>query len=71
MSLFRLLRRTSRGRRLNIKRVILFPIIVFAAYIFVHRFMPVFMFFLFGCCIIGLVKIDSGDNPMRFTRMKT
>ena len=43
MSLFRLLRRTSGGRRLNIKRVILFPVIVYAAYVFVDSFMPVFM----------------------------
>ena len=30
-------------RRLNIKRVILFPIIVYAAYVFIDSFMPFFM----------------------------
>ena len=43
MSLLKLWRRASRGRRLNIKRVILFPIIVYAAYIFIDSFMPLFM----------------------------
>ena len=43
MPLLRLWRRTSRGRRLNIKRVILFPIIVYAAYVFIDSFMPLFM----------------------------
>ena len=43
MHLIRLWKRTSRGRRLNIKRVILFPIIVYAAYVFIDSFMPLFM----------------------------
>ena len=43
MPLLKLWKRTSRGRRLNIKRVILFPIIVYAAYIFIDSFMPLFM----------------------------
>ena len=43
MPLIRLWKRTSRGRRLNIKRVILFPVIVYAAYVFIDRFMPLFM----------------------------
>ena len=43
MPLFRLSRRTSRGRRLNIKRIILFPVIVYSAYTFIDSFMPVFM----------------------------
>ena len=43
MPLIRLWKRTSRGRRLNIKRVILFPVIVYAAYVFIDSFMPVFM----------------------------
>ena len=43
MPLLRLWRRTSRGRRLNIKRVILFPLIVYSLYIFIDSFMPVFM----------------------------
>ena len=30
-------------RRLNIKRVILFPIIVYGAYVFIDSFMPLFM----------------------------
>ena len=43
MPLLRLWRKTSRGRRLNLKRVILFPVIVYAAYIFIDSFMPFFM----------------------------
>ena len=40
MPFLTLWRRTSRGRRLNIKRVILFPLIVCAAYMFIDSFMP-------------------------------
>ena len=43
MPLLKLWRRTSRGRHLNLKRVILFPVIVYAAYIFIDSFMPLFM----------------------------
>ena len=43
MPLLRLWRRISRGRRLNIKRVIFFPLIVYAAYMFIDSFMPLFM----------------------------
>ena len=43
MPLLRLWRRTSRGRRLNIKRVIFFPLIVYAAYIFIDSYLPIFM----------------------------
>ena len=43
MPLLKLWRRTLRGRRLNVKRVILFSVIVYAAYIFIDSFMPIFM----------------------------
>ena len=43
MPLLKLWRITSRGRRLNLKRVILFPVIVYSAYIFIDSFMPLFM----------------------------
>ena len=43
MPLLRLWRRTSRGRRLNIKRVMLFPLIVYSAYLLLDSFMPLFM----------------------------
>jgi len=43
MPLLRLWKRTSRGRRLNIKRVILFPLIVYAAYMLIDSFMPLFV----------------------------
>ena len=43
MPLIRLWRRTSRGRRLNIKRIILFPVIIYAAYVFIDSFMPLLM----------------------------
>ena len=35
--------KASRGRRLNIKRVMLFPVIVYAAYVLMDSFMPLFM----------------------------
>ena len=44
MPLIRLWRRISRGRRLNIKRVILFPVIVYAAYVLIDSFIPLFIF---------------------------
>ena len=43
MPLLRLWKKRSRGRRLNIKRVILCPVIVYAAYILIDSFMPLFM----------------------------
>ena len=43
MPLLRLWKKRSRGRRLNIKRVILFPVILYAAYILIDSFMPLFM----------------------------
>ncbi len=43
MPLLRLWKKKSRGRRLNIKRVILFPVILYAAYILIDSFMPLFM----------------------------
>ena len=43
MPLLRLWRKISRDRLLNLKRVILFPVIVYSAYIFIDRFMPLFM----------------------------
>ena len=52
MPLIRLWERTSRGRRLNIKRVILFPVIVYAAYVLIDSFMPVFMV---GFCSLVVV----------------
>ena len=35
--------KASRSRRINMKRVIFFPVIVYAAYVFMDKFMPVFM----------------------------
>ena len=43
MPLLKLWNKASRGRRLNIKRVVLFPVIVYAAYILIDSFMPLFM----------------------------
>jgi hypothetical protein len=43
MSILKLWSKASRGRRLNIKRVILFPFIVYVAYILIDSFMPLFM----------------------------
>ena len=43
MPFIKLWKKASKGRRLNIKRVIFFPLIVYAAYVFVDSFMPVFM----------------------------
>ena len=36
-------KKLSRGRRLNIKRVIFFQLIVYAAYVFIVSFLPLFM----------------------------
>ncbi len=33
----------SRGRRLNLKRVIFFPLIVYAVYVLIDSFMPLLM----------------------------
>ncbi|WP_269625095.1 hypothetical protein [Prochlorococcus marinus] len=43
MPFIKLWRRTSRGRRLNIKRVMFFPLIVYSAYLLLDSFMPLFM----------------------------
>tara|TARA_Y100001968_G_scaffold285763_1_gene285974 strand:+ start:914 stop:1096 length:183 start_codon:yes stop_codon:yes gene_type:complete len=43
MFLLRLWTKASKGRRLNIKRVILFPLIVYAAYALIDSFMPLFI----------------------------
>ncbi len=44
MFLLKLWTKASRGRRLNIKRVILFPVIVYTAYVLIDSLMPLFMF---------------------------
>ena len=36
-------KKLSRGRRLNIKRVIFFPLIVYSTYLLLDSFMPLFM----------------------------
>ena len=36
-------KKLSRGRRLNIKRVIFFPLIVYAVYVFIDSFLPLFI----------------------------
>ena len=36
-------KKPSRGRRLNIKRVIFFPLIVYAVYLLLDSFMPLFI----------------------------
>ena len=36
-------KKLSSGRRLNLKRVIFFPLIVYTAYVFIDSFMPLFM----------------------------
>ena len=43
MLLLRLWKKKSKGRRLNIKRVVLFPIILYSAYMLIDSFMPLFM----------------------------
>ncbi len=43
MPILKLWKKTSRGRRLNIKRVTLFPVIIYTAYVFIDSFMPVFL----------------------------
>ena len=43
MPILRLWKKTSKGRRLNIKRFILFPVILYVAYILIDSFIPLFM----------------------------
>ena len=43
MPLLRLWKKISRGRRLNIKRVIYFLLILYAAYILIDSFIPLLM----------------------------
>ncbi len=43
MPLLKLWTKASRGRRLNFKRVMLFPAIIYAAYALMDSFMPLFM----------------------------
>ena len=43
MFILKLWTKTSRSRRLNIKRVILFPVIVYTAYVLMDSFMPLLM----------------------------
>ena len=43
MPLLKLWNKASRGRRLNIKRVMFFPLIVYSAYLLLDSFMPLFM----------------------------
>ena len=43
MPFIKLWRRTSRGRRLNIKRVMFLPLIVYSAYLLLDSFMPLLM----------------------------
>ena len=43
MSFLTLWKQVSRGGRLHIKRIILFPVIVYAVYVFIDSFMPLFM----------------------------
>ena len=69
MPILRLWRRVSRGRRLNIKRLICFPVIVYAVYFFIDSFMPVFMVgFVILLLYTGLVKAGFGDELLLTTR---
>ena len=43
MLFIKLWTKASRGRRLNMKRVILFPVILYAVYVLLDSFMPLFM----------------------------
>ena len=51
-------KKLSRGRRLNIKRVIFFPLIVYAVYVFIDSFMPLFMVGF----VIGLLYSWTGKR---------
>ena len=65
MLILKLWAKISRGRRLNIKRVIFFSIIVYAAYVLMDSFLPLFVIgFVVWLFITGLLKIDFGDDPI-------
>ena len=70
MLLLKLWQRKSRGRRLNIKRLILFPLLVYLIYIFIDRLMHFLIVGLsFGCYIIGLTNGGFDDEPITFIGM--
>ena len=71
MAFIKLWSRTSRGRRLNIKRVMFFPLIVYSVYLLVDSFMPLFMVgFVIWLLYNWTSKKNSGDKPIRFKGMK-
>ena len=54
----------NRQKRLNIKRVIFFPLIVYAAYLFLDSFMPLFMIgFVIWLLYNWTGKGDFGNEP--------
>ena len=51
MQLLKLWKKLSKGRRLNIKRVILFPIVLYTAYILIDSFIFLVMIGFFICLL--------------------
>ena len=65
MLIFKLWTKASRCRRFNMKRDIIFLIIVYAEYILMVSALPLFMVGLvFSCCLTGRGKGDFGDESI-------
>ena len=65
MLIFKLWTKASRCIPFNIKRAILFPIIVYTEYILMVSALPLLMVgFLFSCYLTGRGKGDFGDESI-------
>ncbi len=70
MPLLKILTQASRGRRLNFICVMSFPVIVYAAYVLMDRFMPLFMLgFIVWLLYNWTGKGVFGDKPITFIGM--
>ena len=58
MPLLKLWTKASRGRRLKFKRIICFPVIVYAAYVLIDSFMPL----IIGGFVVWLLYNWSGKK---------
>ena len=67
MPLLKLWTTVSRGRYINIQRVLFFLVILYLAYILMDSFLPLHIVdVLFGCCITGLATEDFGNESITF-----
>ncbi len=70
MPLFKLWIKASGGRRLNIKRAILFPVIIYGVYVLIDSFMPILMLGFVAWLLYNWAgKRDFGNQSISCTRM--